>query len=77
MFFQNNHTQMLKLQIHFHLEQASLVFYTRPTCKLSTFTFHQVEALRRKEKKPMSAMAAGRVAKYDRPKTIPVSEYQA
>ncbi|XP_078333435.1 kinesin-like protein KIF21A isoform X4 [Crassostrea virginica] len=35
----------------------------------------EVEALRRKEKKPMSALAAGRVAKYDRPKTIPVAPF--
>nr|XP_034332234.1 kinesin-like protein KIF21B isoform X6 [Crassostrea gigas] len=37
----------------------------------------EVEALRRKEKKPMSAMAAGRVAKYDRPKTIPVTPFSS
>ncbi|XP_055997076.1 kinesin-like protein KIF21A isoform X10 [Ostrea edulis] len=36
---------------------------------------NEVEALRKKEKKPMSAMAAGRVAKYDRPKTIPVTPF--
>ncbi|XP_062570357.1 kinesin-like protein KIF21A isoform X3 [Saccostrea cucullata] len=35
----------------------------------------EVEALRKKDKKPMSSMAAGRIAKYDRPKTIPVAPF--
>ncbi|KAK3103464.1 hypothetical protein FSP39_019440 [Pinctada imbricata] len=33
----------------------------------------EVEALRKRDKKPMSSRAAGRIGKYDRPNTIPIA----